>query len=101
MGAPDGGAGSSQHGASTVVSSWVLGADLRLRVRHWCRRHRGSCSHVMGSGEADQRRAGGRSNGGGAGEGRRCASRHLGLGGAVCSRGLHTGLGMVRCVRGC
>ena len=48
MGAPDGGAGSSQHGASTVVSSWVLGADLRLRVRHWCRRHRGSCSHVNG-----------------------------------------------------
>ena len=33
MGAPDGGAGSSQHGASTVVSSRVLGAGLRLRVR--------------------------------------------------------------------
>ena len=47
MAAPDGGAGSSQHGASTVVSSRVLGAGLRLRVRHWCRRHREARSRAL------------------------------------------------------
>ena len=59
VGAPDGGAGSSQHGASTVVSSWVLGAGLRLRVRHWCRRHRESCSHVMGTRRCGSAQGGG------------------------------------------
>jgi hypothetical protein len=47
VGAPDGGAGSSQHGASTVVSFWVLGAGLRLHVRHWCRRHHGVRSRAL------------------------------------------------------
>jgi len=47
LGAPDGGTGSSHHGASTVVSSRLLGAGLRLRVRNWCRRHRGARSRAL------------------------------------------------------
>ena len=47
MGAPDGSAGSSQRGASTVVSSRELGAGLHWRVRHWCRRHHGARSRAL------------------------------------------------------
>jgi hypothetical protein len=47
LGAPDGSAGSSQRGASTVVSSRELGAGLHWRVRHWCRRHHGARSRAL------------------------------------------------------